>query len=114
MLAKEYRLAKKSDFDRVFKGGKKAYGQCYKLYFLANNETANSRFAFVVSNKVSKKATKRNKIRRQSREIIRDNLSKFNTNNDIIIILFDRALDKEYLELKTDLESILRKNRLIV
>jgi len=69
MLPEKNRIKKKKDFEAIFKNGKKVQEGCLFLK-MAKNDLGYSRFAFIVSQKVSKSAVKRNKIRRQLVEII--------------------------------------------
>lgn len=63
MLPKINRLTKKRDIDEVFKKGKSLKHNFLILKTLPNG-LQETRFCFIVSNKVSKKAVVRNKIRR--------------------------------------------------
>lgn len=112
MLSQKYRLVKQSDFSLVFKNGKKAFGRLFFIRYTPNNKE-NSRFSVVISNKISKKATIRNRARRQVREIIRLNLSKFKQNLDIIINILKPSLDCSYEELEMEMLKILKDNRII-
>ena len=104
MLKKENRLQKEKDFQRVFKGSRPIYAEnlvfrVVKQYAvssmqLAGNaanrkpQTANfSRFGFVISNKISKLATRRNALKRQLRAIIENEMTDIKTGYDIIIMV---------------------------
>ena len=70
MLPKKNRLTKKNDFDRVFKKGISVFDYILGIKILKNN-LPDSRFGIIVSNKISKKANERNKIKRQIRECLK-------------------------------------------
>ena len=70
MLSKINRIKKKKDFEIIFKKGKSFKNKLFILRFIKNNLNQN-RFGFVVSQKVSKKAVVRNKVRRRLAEIIK-------------------------------------------
>jgi len=112
MLAKINRLAKKSDIDNLFQRGKRAFSPFFAVRYLENKEK-NSRFTVVISNKVAKKATERNRIRRQIREIIRLNLSRFRYNYDILINISKECLEKKYWKLEEELLDLLKRNKII-
>lgn len=112
MLAKINRLAKKSDIDNLFQRGKRAFCPFFAVRFWENGRE-NSRFAIVVANKVTKKATVRNRLRRQIREIIRLNLSKFSNNYDILINISKDCLEKDYWELEKNLIDLLLAKKII-
>lgn len=112
MLAKVNRLAKKSDIDNLFQRGKRARSPFFAVSFCIN-DLKNSRFATVVANKVTKKATIRNRLRRQIREIIRLNLSKFSHNYDILINISKNCLEQDYRLLEKELLDLLKRNKII-
>ena len=90
MLAQKYRLVRQSDFDLVFKNGKKAFGRLFFMRF-APNKLENTRFAV----------------------IIRLNLSKFEQNIDIIINILTPSVGCDYEELEKELLEIFQKYKLI-
>jgi len=112
MLAKVNRLAKKSDIDNLFQRGRRARSPFFAVRFFENNQK-NSRFAIVVANKVTKKATVRNRLRRQVREIIRLNLSKFRYNCDVLVNISKECLEKDYWFLEKELLDLLKHNKII-
>ena len=112
MLAKVNRLAKKSDIDNLFQRGKRAYSPFFAVRYSANN-LENSRFAIVVANKVTKKATIRNRLRRQIREIIRLNLNKFSGYYDILVNISKECLEKDFQILENELLDLLKRNKII-
>jgi len=64
MLPKSRRLRLNRDFERVFSLGKSLTGRFLKIKFLKEGNSP-ACFAVVVSNKVSKRAVVRNRIRRR-------------------------------------------------
>lgn len=112
MLAKKFRLTKQKELKEVFQKGRKGFGYLIGIRFLANN-LENSRITVVVSNKVSKKATRRNRLKRQAREIIRLNLDNLNNSYDIIVTILPTALNKEYEDLEKELMTLFKKNKLV-
>lgn len=71
-LRPEYRLRRKSDFDRVFADRKVARSRMFNLYFREREEThlPSARAAFVVSRKIGNSVV-RNRIKRLLRESFR-------------------------------------------
>jgi ribonuclease P protein component len=111
MLKKENRLTKNNDFDNVFKRGRSAYFDILGVKAVPNSLNTNH-FGIIVSNKVSKKAVERNKIKRQIRAIIENELFLLNVGYDIVIIVFKPILAKNYEEIKAVLWFNFRKLRL--
>ena len=91
MLKKMNRITKKKEFDHIFKNGKSIFNKIIGMKIVFN-ELDNSRFGIIVSNKISKKAVKRNKIKRQIRSILRKKLEILNKNIDCTVIALPKLL----------------------
>jgi len=79
MLPKKYRLKKSGDIKSVLKLGR-IVREGFLILKARENNLSSSRFAFLISLKVSKKATVRNRLRRKLSEFIRLNLSDIERN----------------------------------
>lgn len=77
------------------------------------NNLLRSRFGFVVSAKVSKKAVERNKIKRQMRDIVRKGIDSIKTGFDIVIIASPLSNKVNYQIIKDDLINLLKKLKLL-
>ncbi len=114
MLKKKYRLRTFKDFKKVFARGRYTSNGAQEVIILKflKNEEPQTRFAFIVANKVSKSAVKRNKIRRQLREIIRARLSFIKNGYDLVFIANPLIINKEFHEIKETVEKLLIKSKL--
>lgn len=112
MLPQENRLKKEKDIEKVFKTGKSVFDPVCGFKFLPNNLPI-SRFSFMVGVKISKLAVKRNRLRRQIREIIHLNLSKIKTGFDFAFIVRLEAKEADYQVLEKVILSGLKKAGLI-
>lgn len=108
MLPKENRLKKDKDFQRVYLKGK-TFQNNFIIVKTLKTEGLFTRFGFVISNKISKKATIRNKLKRRLREIIRLNLSNFIEGFDIIIIPKKNILTENFDSVKNNLISLFKE-----
>ncbi|MFH1598191.1 MAG: ribonuclease P protein component [Patescibacteria group bacterium] len=108
MLAKANRLAKKKDFQRVYKDGKKAASPIFILRYLPN-KYQQSRFGIVISNKVSKSAPVRNKLKRQITEIIRPLLSQIPAQHDYVIVSLPRATKEDFSRIAQEIGRLFKK-----
>lgn len=108
MLPSKYRLKLKRDFERVFTMGTSCCGRALILKY-QNNDLPQSRFGFVVSNKVSKKAVERNLLRRRLRAVIYKMLPEIFIHRDYVFIARAGILKLEYKDLKKEVEWILRQ-----
>ena len=112
MLKKENRLQKEKDFGKVFKGSRPIHTQ--NLAFrvtkrmsksptsarasaetgeIRNPKPNEARFGFVISNKISKLATRRNALKRQLRAIIEQEMPNVKAGYDVVIMV---KLDFKY------------------
>lgn len=102
---------KKADFNNLFKKGK-TIGEKLVFLKLQRNSLKQTRFCWVVNLKISKKATTRNKIKRQFKEIIRENLKSIKPGFDVAIIAKPEIVNKNYQEIKYALEGLLQKTKI--
>jgi ribonuclease P protein component len=112
MLPRKYKLKRDNDFKRVFKQGKYQQKDFIRLRFLKNNLKI-SRFAFVIGLKISKKATQRNRIRRQLEEIIRLSFDQIKPSFDVVILAEKEIINKKYQEIETTLMGLLKEAKLV-
>ena len=84
MLPRPHRLPTQA-FKEVFKKGKRLHTQELQIITLENNMNV-SRFGFIVSTKIDKRATVRNRIKRILREKVRNLLPQLQSGKDIIIV----------------------------
>ena len=112
MLKKQYRLTKNKDFEKVFKQSASAYAPSLGLKITVNN-LERPRFAILVSKKVSKKAVDRNKIKRQIRNILREDYATKVKNYDVVIICLPAIIDKTFEDIQTELKFAFNKLKLI-
>ena len=116
MLKKLYRLNKTKDIQALMKTGRAFYSPVLMVRAKANT-LPNSRFAIIVSNRVSKKATQRNLIKRRLREIVRHFLPQLETGADVAILASPKIISQGkvlgYQEMFRELEQVFKKARLL-
>ena len=114
MFRKENRLQKEKDIERVFKKGKGVREDSLILKFVENGLVEN-RVAVVVSQKVAKKASLRNKIKRRLREAIknRDSTGKREEGLDIVLVALPGFEKKDFGEIKKILAKGFLKAKLL-
>jgi ribonuclease P protein component len=114
MLVKVNRLVKKKDFDNVFKNGRKYSLSGAKIYLkINNNNLEQSRFGFIVSKKVSKKAVVRNKTKRRLREIIRTNLAEIKKGIDVVTIVLPGFEKNDFQRTKETVNNLFQKAKIL-
>ena len=113
MLPKINRIKKKKDFEIIFKNSKSLKNNLFIFKIMKNNLGLN-RFGFVVSQKVSKKATIRNKTRRRLAEAVKGKVKKIKTGTDLVLIALPGIEKKEFSEIKETIGNALVKAKLII
>jgi ribonuclease P protein component len=112
MLPKINRIKKRGDFDKIFKKGK-SLKEGFLILKTAKNNFDKSRFAFIISQKVSKKAVVRNKIRRRLAQVIKLNFKNIKGGADIVLIVLPGAEKEDFLSIKKSLDNLLTKAKTI-
>lgn len=112
MLPKLNRLKKRKDFERVLGRGILLREDFLFLKKIENNLSF-SRIGFIVSQKISKKAVIRNRIKRRLREIIRLNLPIIKSGYDFVFFTKKGIEDKQFSEIKNEVEKLIKRAKLI-
>jgi len=107
MLPAINRLKKRKDFENVFKNGQNTKAPFLVLKTSKNKLTVN-RFGFVVSQKVSKNAVVRNKVRRRLGNIT-SHLEGLKKGSDFVFIALPGIQKKEFLEIKNIVLALIKK-----
>lgn len=110
MLARKNRLNEEKDFKLIYKSGKFIFGQFVNLKFIKSNGE-NPQIAVIVSKKISKLATVRNKLKSQINEVILSVLDKMKKNIKLIINV--KKNTENFQEIKKELLFDLKKGLLI-
>lgn len=114
MLSKEFRVRKQKDFDRIF--GKE--GSFFSGGFLAlkavRNGLEHSRAGFIVSNKISKSAARRNRMKRLMREAVRLRWSEINPGIDMVFMARADISAMSFADVDKAVDSLLKKSGLLI
>ncbi len=108
MLEKKNRICLDKEFDRAFKTGQSFYAGILGIK-AANNNLSETRLGLLVGLKVSKKAIIRNKLKRQIRAIIGQEIPKLKEGKDIVVIVLPPIIEKNFSEIKEALLKGLKK-----
>ena len=109
MLPKENRLTDDYDFRRVKRLGKSYHCPLFKFSFAPRKTEGSSRFGFVISKKIDKRAVVRNRIKRLLREAVRSNLEKIPNGFDIVFVVRPSIVGKSYEEISIEFDKVLSK-----
>jgi len=112
-LPKQYCLTRQKEFEKVYDSGKTVRDSFLFIKFLKDSSLENSKFGIVVSTKVSKKATVRNRIKRQISEAIKPHLKQISKNVNAVIVTNSKIVDKEFTEIEKVVLNLLRKSKIL-
>ena len=105
-MRSEQRLRRSSQFAAVFSEGKSRATETVVLKAVPNGLDF-SRFGFIVSKKVSRKAVVRNKVRRRLREVVR--LAMVRPGWDVVVIARPKAGGASYSDIESALIGLLNR-----
>ena len=106
-MKKKDTIKSRNEYSNLIKNGKYIKTKEYVIYYL-NNDLSRKRFGLAISNKIGN-AVIRNKLKRQTREIIYSLNSLFKNNKDYIIMIRKGCLDTSFLEKKENLKNKLKE-----
>jgi len=109
MLPKINRLKKTKEIERVFKNGK-SHKEGFLFFKLLKNGLTVSRFGFIVGQKVSKKATTRNKVKRRMRAAVKKELPNIKPGFDIILVALKGLETKNFKEVEEAARRLIQKS----
>lgn len=116
MLPRKHRLPLRTDLVRVQEEGKLFQGRLFSLLVSSQSSALRpqpSRFAFIISTKIHKRAAKRNQARRLLIEAIRSLLPKIKPGFDCVFLAKKAIIGKELIEIKKETEKLFQKAHLI-
>ena len=113
MLAKKYRLTGRSVLEEVKKEGSLYQADSFGILVRKRTEDEPSKFAFIVSTKISKIAVERNKVKRRLREAVKQKIDKVVNGYDVIFLAKKKTLEKKSEEITSEVEKIFKESGLI-
>lgn len=108
MLPRINRLNKDQEIKDLNKKGKSFFLPEFVIKYYQNNEKV-SRFAFVVSTKVDKRAVVRNRLTRRLRESVRSLLPQIKPGYLVLIIAKKKALELDFSTIKQQMSFAFSK-----
>lgn len=113
MLKRLNRLNSKRDFERLGKSGIFFQSKTFGLKIFDRKDPEDSKFGFIISTKVSKKATVRNRTRRVFSEVIRLLILKIKKGLDLSFLIKPVAIGIKYEDLKLEIMTLLKQKNLL-
>jgi ribonuclease P protein component len=111
-VQQQYRLAKREDFNKVYRYGKSAANMQYVIYYKPNIQVEHFRMGVSASKKIGN-AVVRNRLRRVIKEIIRHHADLIVPHHDLIVIVRKPAVDLDYHQAEKCLLHALKRAAMI-
>lgn len=116
MLPLQNRLPLKTEFARLKKEGKLFSGRFFSIIVAPKKPLAVShfpRFGFIVSKKIDKRSTKRNRAKRILQEGVARLLPKVKGNLDVVILARKTILNSTFSQISSELATLFGKAKLV-
>ncbi len=110
MLPSKNRLKKKINFARIEIDGSMYQSKSFGMGVFNRDDKDPSRFGFIISTKISKKAVIRNRIKRIMAEVIRKNLVNIKNGYDVLFLIKHQAVKIAKIELEKETYASIIKN----
>jgi len=109
MLPKKFRLSNRKDIIFLKKEGVSMTSKSFGVLYKRNEKNKHSRFGFIVSTKISKKAVERNRVKRMLREAVLFILPQITKEYDILFLASRSMLRLKQEEIKKEVRLSLNK-----
>jgi ribonuclease P protein component len=109
MLAKKHRLTRSENFKKVEKEGVVLQTPDFGVAYIDRKDEEPSRFGFVVSTKIAKGATDRNRIRRAMSEAVRITALEVRSGLDVIFLAKTSIVKSPTDKIMRDVKNILKE-----
>jgi len=113
IMQRQYRLARRQDFTRVYRLGRSSANRQFVIYAMANKRNEKIRVGVSTSKKLGG-AVVRNRLRRRVKEIVRLHIDEIARGFDLIVIVRNPAVQMDYQEMEKSLLHAIRRADLIM
>jgi len=113
VLPKEYRLPLRKELNNLKKKGKIFQGQLFGLLVGLMDKDKNSSFGFIISNKIHKKANKRNRARRLLGEAVYSFLPKVKKGYAVVFLAKKGIIEADFEKIKKEVNLLFGKAHLL-
>ena len=107
MLTKTYILKKRNDFEVVKDKGRLYQSPLFGMLVMSEN-VEETKFGFLISKKISKRAVDRNKIRRLMTEAVRFKINEIKKKVWVVFLVKRKMLTVKQDEVKLEVENMMK------
>lgn len=112
MLPKQHRLPLKTELNRIKRKGNLLQGHLFSL-LVSRYPGQPSRFGFIISSKVHKRAVKRNRAKRLLGEAISSLLPRIKSGFGVVFLAKRKLIGVDFEEVKSEIEELFIKTGII-
>lgn len=109
MLPKENRLTEKGDFAKVLKGGR-IIGGVFLSLAVHRGDGGAPKMGFIVSNKISKKAVERNRLKRLMRQAVKPHIDNIEDGSFLVFLAKKKAANAASEEITRESQALLKRS----
>lgn len=113
MLPKQHRLPLRKELNRVKKEGRMFSDWLFGLLLARQPQAGPTRFGMIVSNKIHRKAVKRNRIRRLLSEAIQLSLPQVKPGFDGVFLVKKKIVNQKFDQVKLAVKRVFQKADLL-
>jgi ribonuclease P protein component len=84
----------------------------FSLTFSSNNQSL-TRFSFIISKKIDKRAVVRNRTKRKIRSVIEEMIGKIGKGKDFVFYLKNETVGASRNEIQAEVNQVFEKNKLL-
>lgn len=112
-MLRSNKLRSRKDFKHIFQRGARVNGRYFTLHYLANNQK-NNRWAVVVSTKVSKRAVRRNRLRRRLSSLLKASQNSIKPGYDLVVVVKNDFFAENVDALNIEYAQVISKSGLLL
>jgi len=113
MLPRKYRLSKSSEIEELKNGGRLFSGEDLSIIVAKSASNETTRFTFLVSTKVSKKATERNRIRRMLSSMVYELVDQVDKGSLVLFLSRKTIVEANKSDVKSQTRKLLTRAGLL-
>jgi len=114
MLPKKHRLPLRTELNRVKKKGILVQGKLFSLLVSRQSKKSQpSRFGFIISTKIHKKAVKRNRAKRLLSEAVTSLFPEMKNGFDTVFLAKKKIIEANPEEIKKEVEGLFKKTGMV-
>jgi ribonuclease P protein component len=109
MLASKYRLPLRTELNRIRQEGKLVQGRLFSFQVSLTKSNQPSRFGFIISSKIDKRAVRRNRAKRLLGEAINQLIPQIKPGYEVVVLAKKKLVEADFPEIERECLKLLQK-----